>query len=74
MRICELGLRTRRQMQRLLVIRTAFSHKSTPPNVIFLVLPGRQDTDIDFHNSFVNSPRRSQLQDVGVRTMGSGWT
>ncbi|KZP23932.1 hypothetical protein FIBSPDRAFT_736539 [Athelia psychrophila] len=36
-----------------------------------VVLPGRQDNDIDFHNSFVGSPRRSQLQDVGVRTMGS---
>ncbi|KAF7986828.1 hypothetical protein HWV62_12524 [Athelia sp. TMB] len=36
-----------------------------------LVLPGRQDNDIEFHNSFVGSPRRSQLQDVGVRTMGT---
>lgn len=36
------------------------------------MLPGRQDNDIGFHNSFVGSPRRSQLQDVGVRTMGSG--
>jgi len=36
-----------------------------------VALPGRQDNHIGFDNSFIGSPRRSQLQDVGIRTIGT---
>ena len=39
-----------------------------------LVLPGRQDMNIEFSQSLASSPRRSQLHDVGYRTIGNGKT
>jgi SulP family sulfate permease len=45
--------------------------RSQKAEVSAVVLPGRQDTDIDFPHSLASSPRRSQLHDVGYRTIGN---
>ncbi|KIJ67173.1 hypothetical protein HYDPIDRAFT_165880 [Hydnomerulius pinastri MD-312] len=44
--------------------------KETSP----VVLPGRQQVDVDFHESLAGSPRGLQLRDVGDRTIASDRT
>jgi len=45
--------------------------RSQKAEVSAVVLPGRQDTEINFPHSLASSPRRSQLHDAGYRTIGN---
>ncbi|EPQ53294.1 hypothetical protein GLOTRDRAFT_79414 [Gloeophyllum trabeum ATCC 11539] len=48
-------------------LRTWFSAQKEERDPI--ALPGRQDVDLGFHHSLSSSPRRSQLADIGNRTI-----